>query len=162
MYLGGNEQSTHKYASELLGKETIDTNTYGKSSGRNGNYSTNYQISGRELLMPDEVRMLDNRYAILFMRGERPVKDLKYDILKHPNVKYSADGNGKIYVHGKTDLAIASITMAFDDVIEDNNQIDMVDEDNYMIIFSDDIDDFLNTRRVGEKNEKEKNLKKSI
>ena len=162
LYLGGNEQSTHKYASELLGKETIDTNTYGKSSGRNGNYSTNYQISGRELLMPDEVRMLDNRYAILFMRGERPVKDLKYDILKHPNVKYSADGNGKIYVHGKTDLAIASITMAFDDVIEDNNQIDMVDEDNYMIIFSDDIDDFLNTRRVGEKNEKEKNSKKSI
>lgn len=35
--------------SELLGKETIDTNTYGKSSGRSGNYSTNYQISGREL-----------------------------------------------------------------------------------------------------------------
>ena len=63
LYLGGNEQSTHKYVSELLGKETIDTNTYGKSSGRSGNYSTNYQISGRELMTPDEVRMLDNRYA---------------------------------------------------------------------------------------------------
>ena len=82
LYLGGNEQSTHKYVSELLGKETIDTNTYGKSSGRSGNYSTNYQISGRELLTPDEVRMLDNRYAILFIRGELPVMDLKYDILK--------------------------------------------------------------------------------
>ena len=57
LYLGGNEQSTHKYVSELLGKETIDTNTYGKSSGRSGNYSTNYQISGRELLTPDEVRI---------------------------------------------------------------------------------------------------------
>ena len=73
LYLGGNEQSTHKYVSELLGKETIDTNTYGKSSGRSGNYSTNYQISGRELLTPDEVRLLDNKYAILFIRGERPV-----------------------------------------------------------------------------------------
>lgn len=90
--MGGNEQSTHKYVSELLGKETIDTNTYGKSSGRSGNYSTNYQISGRELLTPDEVRMLDNRYAILFIRGELPVMDLKYDILKHPAVDLTADG----------------------------------------------------------------------
>ena len=63
--------------SELLGKETIDTNTYGKSSGRSGNYSTNYQISGRELMTPDEVRMLDNCYALLFVRGERPVMDFK-------------------------------------------------------------------------------------
>ena len=69
LYLGGNEQSTHKYVSKLLGKETIDTNTYGKSSGRSGNYSTNYQISGRELMTPDEVRMLDNRYALLFVLG---------------------------------------------------------------------------------------------
>ena len=73
---------THKYVSELLGKETIDTNTYGKSSGRSGNYSTNYQISGRELLTPDEVRMLDNQYAILFIRGERPIMDFKYDIFE--------------------------------------------------------------------------------
>ena len=77
LYLGGNEQSTHKYVSELLGKETIDTNTYGKSEGRSGSYSTNYQISGRELMTPDEVRMLDNRYALLFVRGERPVMDFK-------------------------------------------------------------------------------------
>lgn len=69
LYLGGNEQSTHKYVSELLGKATIDTNTYGKSSGRSGSYSTNYQTAGRELMTPDEVRMLDNRYALLFIRG---------------------------------------------------------------------------------------------
>ena len=80
LYLGGNEQSTHEYVSKLLGKETIDTNTYGQSRGRNGSYSTNYQISGRELMTPDEVRMLDNKYALLFIRGERPVQDLKYDI----------------------------------------------------------------------------------
>ena len=101
LYLGGNEQSTHKYVSELLGKETIDTNTYGKSSGRSGNYSTNYQISGRELLTPDEVRMLDNQYALLFVRGEKPIMDFKFDILKHTRVSETTDGKEKPYVHGK-------------------------------------------------------------
>lgn len=109
LYLGGNEQSTHKYVSELLGKETIDTNTYGQSRGRNGSYSTNYQISGRELLTPDEVRMLDNQYAILFIRGERPVKDFKYDILKHPNVALTADGKAKPYTHGDVTSAVATV-----------------------------------------------------
>lgn len=109
LYLGGNEQSTHKYVSELLGKETIDTNTYGQSKGRSGNYSTNYQISGRELLTPDEVRMLDNRYAILFIRGERPVMDFKYDILKHPNIALTADGKAKPYQHGQVRDDIATI-----------------------------------------------------
>ncbi|MBR6986382.1 MAG: type IV secretory system conjugative DNA transfer family protein [Ruminococcus sp.] len=111
LYLGGNEQSTHKYVSELLGKETIDTNTFGKSSGRSGNYSTNYQISGRELLTPDEVRMLDNQYAILFIRGERPVMDFKYDILKHPNVAFTADGKAGVYRHGEVTSATSTISV---------------------------------------------------
>jgi len=106
LYLGGNEQSTHKYVSELLGKETIDTNTYGLSKGRNGSYSTNYQLSGRELLTPDEVRMLDNRYALLFIRGERAVMDDKYDILKHPNLKLTVDGGGESFRHGGTENAL--------------------------------------------------------
>ena len=111
LYLGGNEQSTHKYVSELLGKATIDTNTYGKSSGRSGNYSTNYQISGRELLTPDEVRLLDNQYAILFIRGERPVLDFKYDILKHPNVVLTADGKAGVYRHGEVKSDVATIEL---------------------------------------------------
>ena len=101
-YLGGNEQSTHKYISELLGKETLDTNTYGKSEGRSGNYSTNYQQTGRELLTADEVRLLDNNYGLLFIKGERPVKDKKYDLLKHPNIKQTLDGGGEPYIHGQT------------------------------------------------------------
>ena len=111
LYLGGNEQSTHKYVSELLGKATIDTNTYGKSEGRSGSYSTNYQISGRELLTPDEVRMLDNQYAILFIRGERPVLDFKYDILKHPNVALTADGKAGVYRHGEVKSDVATIEL---------------------------------------------------
>lgn len=113
LYLGGNEQSTHEYVSKLLGKETIDLNTYGKSAGRNGNYSTNYQISGRELLTPDEVRKLDNRYALLFIRGENPIMDFKYDILKHPNVKKTTDGGEKPFIHGKSAEAIASVLLRY-------------------------------------------------
>ena len=112
LYLGGNETSSHKLISEsYLGKATIDTNTYGKSSGRNGNYSTNYQISGRELMTPDEVRMLDNRYALLFIRGELPIMDEKYDILKHPNVALTTDGKAKPYEHGGTENAVATLSL---------------------------------------------------
>lgn len=100
LYLGGNEQSTHKFMSEYLGKETLDTNTFGKSTGRNGNYSTNYQQTGRELLTPDEVRLLDNNYALLFVRGEKGIFDKKIDILKHRNLKYTKDGDAKNYQHG--------------------------------------------------------------
>ena len=109
LYLGGNEQSTHKYVSELIGKSTIDTNTYGRSKGRNGSYSTNYQITGRDLLSPDEVRMLDNRFAILFIRGENPLMDEKYDILQHPNVQDTTDGNAEPFRHGDISNSRASI-----------------------------------------------------
>lgn len=101
--------------SELLGKETIDTNSYGKSSGRNGNYSTNFQNAGRELMTADEVRLLDNRYALLFIRGERPVKDLKYNIWKHPNVALTEKGGAANYEHGGTDHAVSTITVVRDD-----------------------------------------------
>ena len=111
IYLGGNEQSTHEYVSKLLGKETIDTNTYGQSRGRNGSYSVNWQITGRELMTPDEVRMLDNQYALLFIRGERPVRDLKYDILKHPNVGLTTDGGMPPFVHGEDTRSIAAISI---------------------------------------------------
>jgi type IV secretion system protein VirD4 len=109
LYLGGNEQATHKTVSELLGKSTIDTNTYGRTSGHHGNYSTNWQITGRELLTPDEVRMLDNRYALLFVRGERPIQDKKYDIMSHPHLKLTADGGKPPYRHGLAPRAAVSI-----------------------------------------------------
>ena len=99
LYLGGNEQSTHKYISEALGKSTIDTRTHGQTKGKSGSYSTNFQISGRELLTPDEVRGLDNRYAILFIRGARPVMDLKYELMDHPAIRYTVDGGGPPYLH---------------------------------------------------------------
>ena len=116
VYLGGNEQSTHEYVSKLLGKETIDTNTYGQSKGRSGSYSTNWQITGRELMTPDEVRMLDNRYALVFIRGERPVMDFKYNILKHPNVRLTTDGGTKPYRHGEDTRSIASFRLDSDKV----------------------------------------------
>ena len=99
VYLGGNEQSTHKYISELLGKETIDTRTSSQSKGRNGSFSQNFQQTGRELMTPDEVRRLDNKNAIVLIRGEKPVIDEKYDILKHPNIHRTEDGSAPPYLH---------------------------------------------------------------
>ena len=99
VYLGGNEQSTHKYISELLGKETIDTHTSSQSKGRNGSFSQNFQQTGRELMTPDEVRRLDNKNAIVLIRGEKPVIDEKYDILKHPNIHRTEDGGAPPYLH---------------------------------------------------------------
>lgn len=146
LYLGGNEQSTHKYVSELLGKETIDTNTYGKSKGRSGSYSTNYQITGRELLTPDEVRLLDNRYAILFIRGERAVIDFKYDILKHPNVLYTTDGQALAYNHGKTNYEVANIVL---DTNIDNYKFDDIEDitENYVIISSEELEEYYENKR---------------
>lgn len=99
LYLGGNEAGTHKYISEALGKATIDTRTHGQTKGRSGSYSTNFQMSGRELLTPDEVRRLDNRYAILFIRGAPPVLDLKIDLNRHPAIRCTSLGGGPPYIH---------------------------------------------------------------
>ena len=160
LYLGGNEQSTHKYVSELLGKATIDLDTHGKSSGRNGNYSTNYQIGGRELLTPDEVRMLDNQYAILLIRGEKPIKDKKYDILKHPNINLTADGKGESYYHGETNNAIATVSIDYNFRRYKYNEVKNVE--NYELISSENIDDYIK-KIEEERNEKNKrkNSKKS-
>ena len=124
-YLGGNEQSTHKYISELLGKETLDTNTYGKSSGHSGNYSTNYQQTGRELLTADEVRLLDNNYGLLFIKGERPVKDKKYDLLKYPNIKQTLDGGREPYIHGQAHRFIDD----WQNILLSSNEYELLDQE---------------------------------
>ena len=102
LYLGGNESSTHKYVSEMLGKATIDTKTHGQTKGKSGSYSTNFQMSGRELLTPDEVRKLDNRYALLFIRGASPVMDEKYDLMHHPAISHSSLSGAAPYIHHGT------------------------------------------------------------
>lgn len=124
-YLGGNEQSTHKFISEYLGKETLDTNTYGKSSGRSGNYSTNYQQTGRELLTADEVRLLDNNYGLLFIKGERPIKDKKYDLLKHPRINQTLDGGREPFIHGQASHYIDD----WQNILLSNNPYELLDEE---------------------------------
>ena len=99
LYLGGNEQSTHEYISKLLGKETIDTRTHGQTKGKSGSYSTNMQTTGRELLTPDEVRLLDNSKALLFIRGFPAVMDDKYDLNHHPNIHTTVNGGYPPYIH---------------------------------------------------------------
>lgn len=89
----------------------MDTNTYGQTKGRSGSYSVNFQQSGRELLTPDEVRLLDNRKAVLLVRGERPILDEKYDLHKHVNVKYTEDGGAPPYDYAKAPLSHEDVTI---------------------------------------------------
>lgn len=147
LYLGGNEQSTHKYVSELLGKETIDLDTHGKSSGRSGSYSTNYQIAGRELLTADEVRMLDNNYALLFIRGERPITDKKFDILRHPNVDKTTDGKGKAYRYGDANNAIASINIDYNINYDELTYVKTLKIADYEILSSEEIEEYFKEKR---------------
>ena len=127
IYLGGNEQSTHKYISEMLGKETINTRNQSISKGSHGSSSISHQQTGRELLTPDEVRAMDNAYAIVFIRGERPVMDKKYDILKHPNIKLTEDGGAVPYTHhpGLT-FEQSDLALPFDGL----DNIEIIDEED--------------------------------
>lgn len=153
LYLGGNEQSTHEYISKLLGKETIDTNTYGQSKGRNGSYSTNWQLAGRELMTPDEVRMLDNRYALLFIRGERPVEDLKFDILKHPNIALTTDGGAEPYRHGEDSISIAALSI--DESLLKTAGAEPVSEDEYLFFCEEELEELLQKKMEEKQHEQE-------
>ena len=128
IYLGGNEQSTHKYISEMLGKETINTRNQSITKGSHGSSSISHQQTGRELLTPDEVRAMDNAYAIVFIRGERPVIDKKYDILKHPNIKLTEDGGAAPYIHypGLT-FEQEDLSLPFDGL----DNIEIIDEEDF-------------------------------
>ena len=139
VYLGGNEQATHKYVSELLGKETIDASDYSRMYGTRGHYTRNDRIQARDLLTPDEVRMIDNRFALLFIRGERPVMDLKYDLMKHPNVNVTADGKGLPYIHGEVKDAVMTIglTNTLIDAPEDME----LDSNGYVLFSEDEIEE---------------------
>lgn len=124
---GGNEPTSLEFVTKLLGKETIDTRTRGQTKGRSGSSSTNFQQTGRELLTMDEVRKLDTKDAILFIRGEDPVLDQKYDLKRHPNIRLTADGKAKPYIHkpqGAPNYALPDLPYVFKS-LDDFDFIDM-------------------------------------
>lgn len=124
---GGNEPTSLEFVTKLLGKETIDTRTRGQTKGRSGSSSTNFQQTGRELLTMDEVRKLDTKDAILFIRGEDPVLDQKYDLKRHPNIRLTADGKAKPYIHkpqGAPNYALPDLPYTFKS-LDDFDFIDM-------------------------------------
>lgn len=155
LYLGGNEQATHEYISKLLGKSTIHSNSYGKSTGRGENYSTNDQTIARDLLSPDEIRKLNNSYALLFIRGEAPIKDYKYDLRNHPNYKFTGFKTNNLYIHGKDKLQ----EIEKDKKQLDPNQDDLIDtkdEDlekysSYVILNNDELEEYLKEVQSNEK-----------
>ena len=151
LYLGGNEQGTHKYVSELLGKETIDTNTYGQNKGRNGSFTKNDQLQARELMTPDEVRMLDNRYGILFIRGEYPVMDLKYDLMKHPKIAFTEDGGAEPFIHGLDTKSKATISLIGNDPELREKAIDIGDiaeETEYLVLSNEELEEIYQKKEI--------------
>ena len=99
VYLGGNEKSTHQYISEMLGKSTIDKRSTGETRGVHGSASRNYDVLGRELMTPDEVRNMSNKKCLIFIKGFNPIFDDKYIPFRHKNFSQTEDGGGKAYVH---------------------------------------------------------------
>ena len=146
LYLGGNEQGTHKYVSELLGKETIDTNSYGQNKGRNGSFTKNDSLLARDLMTPDEVRLLDNRYGILFVRGEYPVMDLKYDLMKHPKIAFTEEGGAEPYIHGKVKNSQATVRLIGNDQDVRDKAVDIEtlvkEQHDYEVLTNEDLEDF--------------------
>ena len=129
---GGNEPTSLEFIVKLLGRETIATRTQGLTKGRNGSSSTNFQQTGRDLMTLDEVRKLKTDQAILFIRGEDPVLDKKYNIKRHPNIKLTTDGKAKPYIHkpqGAPDYALPDLPYAFKS-LDDYEFIDMEDTEH--------------------------------
>lgn len=125
LYLGGNEQGTHKYVSELIGKETVETTSRSLSRGHSGSSSTSHQQTARDLMTPDEVRLLSNDKALLFVRGERPVMDWKYNLLRHPNIRFTEDGGAPPY-----DYTVAPD--AHEDLAGNAENYELLDMDDFL------------------------------
>ena len=125
LYLGGNEQGTHKYVSELIGKETVETTSRSLSRGRSGSSSISHQQAARDLMSPDEVRLLSNDKALLFVRGERPVMDWKYDLLRHPNISFTEDGGTPPYDY-------TAAPDAHEDLVGDAENYELLDMDDFL------------------------------
>lgn len=125
LYLGGNEQGTHKYVSELIGKETVETTSRSLSRGRSESSSTSHQQTARDLMTPDEVRLLSNDKALLFVRGERPVMDWKYNLLRHPNIRFTEDGGAPPY-----DYTVAPD--AHEDLAGNAENYELLDMDDFL------------------------------
>lgn len=125
LYLGGNEQGTHKYVSELIGKETVETTSRSLSRGRSGSSSTSHQQTARDLMTPDEVRLLSNDKALLFVSGERPVMDWKYNLLRHPNIRFTEDGGAPPY-----DYTVAPD--AHEDLAGNAENYELLDMDDFL------------------------------
>jgi len=95
LFLGGKEKTTLKELSEVLGKETIDLYNTSETRGRELSHGMNFQKLGKDLMSQDEIAVMDGSKCILMLRGVRPFLSKKYDLMKHPNIRLTADYDDK-------------------------------------------------------------------
>lgn len=132
LYLGGQEHETHKYLSEVLGKKTIHTKNHSRSRGQNGNFTDQDNTKGRELMMPEEVRLMNEEgdNALLIIKDERPVLDRKYDLLTHPNIRLGADGGAPKYFHNHLEVP-EELCMSYGELNDILDTLPYDEEDEY-------------------------------
>jgi type IV secretion system protein VirD4 len=100
--------------------------------------------------------MLDNRFALLFIRGEKPVMDEKYDLMKHPNIGMTPEKDPALaYEHGTTPLAVASLarTEKAVDVLEATET-----DAGYVILTESEIEKLFESPKEENQNERAKNI----
>lgn len=156
LYLGGNDHDTHEYISKLLGKETVDMNTYTRTRGRNGNYSTNWQLIQRDLMTPDEVGRLDNDDAILLIRGEYPIRDQKFDINKHPNISQVQRGGAEPYTYGEDRRSYAALSKENIEQINLLLESAQLDLSKYELLTEEELSEQFEKNKKEKQNEKPK------
>ena len=115
VFLGGSGEKTTKELSGKLGKETIKTFSYGGSYGKQNSNSENRQEIARDTLTPDEIARMRNDECIIWIRGIKPFCTKKYVYEKHPNYKFTSEGDKS----GKHHYDISIFTTVYsDDIIQ--------------------------------------------
>lgn len=95
IFLGGKEFTTLEYLSKNIGNTTIDYMSISETKGANASWSKNNQLIQRALLPPDEIKRLKNNECLIDVRGHYTYRDIKYNLLQHPNYKLTGDADEK-------------------------------------------------------------------
>jgi len=93
LFLGGQEKTTLKDMSEMLGKETIDLYNTSITKGTQESHGQNFQKLGKDLMSVDEIAVMPGDKCILRVRGERPFFSKKFDPFSHKNFRHTADAD---------------------------------------------------------------------
>ena len=127
IFLGGKDQANNEYIMKELGKETIDTMNINKTKSKQGSTSYNDGIMGRDLMTLDELATMPNNECLVLIRGFRPFRTNKYDIVNHPRYYMLKDANperNSFYLEQEIHTAEEPEIIDLSEYIDDNSTIE--------------------------------------